>query len=941
MPTSTNSAKDSANPELLLVDLGQVLQTLRQADDTKLLLDAVTSYFKTNFAETYGLIWLGLYDRLDHRLVGKGGHIAQGSKELLRQRFSLVSGELLEQVVVQQRPLAMADLRQELRAGEWQRIAGRMEIQGTMMFPITHRDRPLGVLILGSKQWGISPSTAEKACISIVLGEVGAILHRIEVDWQQQQLKRPEKSLTYLSDRLRTLHNFGQRLETVIEESHRFIGASRTSIYWFEPKNRYFWRRISNQTRTPVLLDNQAQNSGIMVQDVSLFYQSLLNDQLITVSQAQSSLRLDVAQKLCSLLRAKSVMAAPILYQRELLGFLAVEANDTQRVWQTEEQQYLKAAAQIIALAAPLESMEAVAHQSQLDHALIADIAQSIYSNNDWRQTVSRAAELLSKRLKIERLLVLLHNPESQAFDICYQTHPRHRRTINQSLPGLSDLDRQLLERAQGCIAIENWDEDLRLAAWRQPLIAAGLKSMLICSTAPTQRLEGVLAIGLETPRAWTTAEMELFQIAAQQLGLILHQWQLQHQEEQSRSLQTNLHQIVSRMQGFNRVDDLQRHALSAIARVTEAPLAFLINWLPGETQANIVLPSEFADKRFHLEPKLLVDLQQDPLVARILQQCDTEPNGIAYLDASHLPDASKAWFAFKQAVGSLIAIPLYTTNGPQECLGIVVVADLGPRRWNERHCMALGTIASQLTWCSRSLQLLDRLQSQRRNLEQVTWYKQRHLETVYRNASGSLQKLQESIKPNQDKLLATRQQQILHQLEDTINPLASVVEQEAWALAFPQEPASLLGVLRRSLDRVDGVIKERQLWSQVHNEGNPLIAGDIIKLEFVLYEIMLNACLRSHIGGRVDVWCRQTDPSWVEVAITDTGELSESLIDCVNTGLEWDRLSPSPVADGMGLNLLICKRIAQQMDAEFSLIQLEDQRIMSRLVIPTVDRQK
>ncbi|NJN49841.1 MAG: histidine kinase, partial [Alkalinema sp. RL_2_19] len=91
-----------------LLSLGQVLQHLREADDTKSLIETTLSYLKHQFAENYGLIWLGLYDRLDHRLIGKGGVLPQGSLEILKQRFSLTSGDLLEQVVMQQRPVAVA-----------------------------------------------------------------------------------------------------------------------------------------------------------------------------------------------------------------------------------------------------------------------------------------------------------------------------------------------------------------------------------------------------------------------------------------------------------------------------------------------------------------------------------------------------------------------------------------------------------------------------------------------------------------------------------------------------------------------------------------------------------------------------------------------------------------------------------------------------------------
>jgi GAF domain-containing protein/signal transduction histidine kinase len=926
--------KEPTTVEQLLVSLGQVLQTLRDAGDTQALLDSTLAYLKRQFSD-YGLIWLGLYDRLDHRLVGKGGILPKGGAELLKQRFSLTSGDLLEQVVIQQRPVAVADLRQENRARDWQQIATRQGIQGTMIFPLTHRNRCLGVVMLGSKGWGTFPSTHEKAALIMIMGEVAAILERVETDWEQQQIKRPEQPLLRLTDRLRSCNHLGQRLEAVIEESHRFVGATRTSIYWFEPKQRYFWRRVSNQNRTAVLLDHQSPNSGITVQDVGPFYQALLNDQLVTINREHSSIRQDIGQKLLNLLRARSLMVAPILYQQELIGFLSVEGAENHS-WQGEEQQYLRAAAQLVALAAPLEEMEAVIQQSQLDNGLITNISQSLYSKADWRQTVTRTAELLSKRLKSDRLLVILHNPETGEFDICYQTHPRNRRPTAQQLTPLSELDHQMLERQTATLAIENWEEDLRFVAWRQPLLDLGIKSSMICSTSPGQTLEGVLLIGNETSRSWTQAEANLFQIAAQQLGLILHQWQLQRQQQQTQSLQTTLQQSIERMQSFNRLDELEWFGLNAMSRVTESPLALLLSWFPGDTVAQVMRPRELPDKRFTIATNP-ISIGTDPLIQHVLGQ-----PGRIEIDIAKLPSASREWFQLslkgnQPATGQIMALALRNSDPAGTPFGVVLVADIGDRHWSERHQLAFETLSQQLAWCRRSIHLATRFHDQHGPLAQLAWYKQRHLATAHRSVNQGIQRLLDMNKPNQDMLAVTRQQQILRQMQDAIGPLNDMLDQETWNLQFKSEPIPLIGLLRRALDGVDRIVKARQLWMQVHHDGNPLVIGDPHKLEFMLYEILLSACERSALSSRVDIWCRQMDANWIEIAITDSSQLGEALIESINHGHRWDNLQPSPMDDAAGRQLMICKMLAQQMGAEFSIFALEDQRIMSRIVLPMV----
>ncbi|MCA1992223.1 MAG: GAF domain-containing protein, partial [Coleofasciculus sp. S288] len=156
------------NSENQLVALGRVLQTLREEENADVLIETTLDYLKTEL--NYRLIWIGLYDRLEHRLCGKGGSTPTGDTTFLNQWFDLNPGDLLEQVVIQQRPVGIPDLRQEPRAGEWRRAAQDFEVQGTLLFPLRCKDRCFGVVLLGSHRWGVSPRTAEKALLSSLLG---------------------------------------------------------------------------------------------------------------------------------------------------------------------------------------------------------------------------------------------------------------------------------------------------------------------------------------------------------------------------------------------------------------------------------------------------------------------------------------------------------------------------------------------------------------------------------------------------------------------------------------------------------------------------------------------------------------------------------------------------------------------------------------------------
>jgi GAF domain-containing protein len=916
-------SKEPNTYEQQLVSLGRVLQALREGDDVEALVVIALSYLQSHFH--HDLIWLGLYDRIDHRLVGKGGNLPSNEDEaFLKQRFVLTSGDLMEQVVIQQRLITLPDLREEVRASEWRKVARRSGIQGTIIFPISYKNQCFGVVMLGSRFWGNFPKTEDKALLLMILGELAAALNTAEAEWKRQQIKRPEQPLLTLISQLGALPNLGQRLEAVVDQTHRFILPSRTSVYWFERQHRYFWRRVTNLKSSSRGSDDN-QPIGITVQEMSGFYQALASDQMVAIGESLSSLKADTTSRLMQQIRARSLMAAPILYQNELLGFLATEGSEA-RIWQDEEKSYLRAAAQLIAQVAPLEELESTIEQTKLDQSLTAEIAHAIYSTDDWKITLKKTADLLGKRLKTDRFVVLMYDTEQEQFEVCYQSYLNNRRPLSPALAGLAEIDWQMLERSVGATAIENLEDDLRLGSWRDLLLELGIRSLLVCNAAPGQPLEGLVLICHEAPRSWSLPEYELSQVVTQQIGLILRQWQLQKQNDHQQKMYQTIQWGLTTIQQTHQLELLERSALQYIAQILQAPMAALVSWSPGRRTGRIVQSGD-PDGRFTFNPILKVSTFTDALVHRALEQ-----TGLLPLSIDEVPVESRQWLN-APGIGQLLIMALRTAP-EHEPTGVLIIADHLDRHWSDRHFTALDTLVSQFAWSRRYLMLSEMLKLQREKLERLNWYKQRRMEEMYRSVKLSVRRLSEVSSPNKDALAATRQQQILRHLSEAIDPIHRVIRDEPWQLQIKTDTVPLVSLLRRALDRVDNLIKQRQLWSQVHNETNPMITGDIAKIELVLYELLLIACQRSHPGGRIDLWCRQLDQSWVELSITDDGTIEPRLIEDLEAGRSVDLLAPSMLDKPPGLHLAICQALIKQMGAEFNLYKLEDGRIMSRLVL-------
>ena len=956
--------------------LERVLQILREEENVEVLLEGTLAYLQAEF--DWRLIWIGLYDRQAHRLFGKGGMTPNGDLSFLKQRFSLNPGDLLEQVVIQLQPVEVPDLRSSNRAGEWRKAAQTFNIQGTTLFPLRYKDRCYGVVLLGTDVSEYETESGEKTQLGIVFGALATALYQIEKDWQRQQVKHPDESLLTLISQLRELGSLDQYLQAVVEEAHEFLEPTRTNIYWFEPERRYFWRRVSNRQVTPGLGGHGRPASGITVQDLGEFYEALVGEEIVWIGESHSSLKTELTGRLMQQIRARSLLAAPIVLEGELLGFLAVEASEP-RIWQDNEKNYLRGVAQLVALTAPLSNMEERIEQIELDRDLTAGIARAIYSDADWEATLKNTAEQLCGRLKCEYFLLLLYGEEQNRFEIVSQNLPRNRRQVPSPLLALDVADVVLLQATGGePLAIENWEEDGRLGAWREALGEAGVRSLLASNTRGKKaegenpnrkskvenrgsKIEGLLVIGHSATRTWKRAERELVRVVSQQLGLILHSWQQSSEIDKYQQFERSLKSGLAVLQHSGeehsgpgksaaspmifpdmRLQKLDRNFAQHLCQIISCPLVAVITWNPGQEEGSIAA-AVAANPVFALNPEVVIPVQTDALIQKTLFTA-----GVLQQSMSELPLATKRWLR-SPGIGEILAVAL--RSAPEHApVGIVLVADALGRQWSELSVNLLSSMVSQLAWWRRYLAVESAQESQRLDLEMLNWYKQRRFEDFYRIVGASVKELGElsqsilpAAKEQKDALKTLRYQQVLRQVGNALGSTHLLLKQEQWRLQFGQDAVLVSAWLRRSLDRTAPLIKQSEVLLEVNREtaislpaGQTLsVRGDSIKLDLILCELLIAACKRSSVGDKIEVRSQLLGEDLLELSVIDSGQKCDrQLLAAFNGGSHADILAVS-ANRSIVQNLLICQRAIRLMGGNFSLEILENNLIVVRLLLP------
>ncbi|MEH2325848.1 MAG: GAF domain-containing protein [Nostoc sp.] len=959
--------------EQQILSLGRVLQNLREEEDVDVLIETTISYLKEQF--DYKLIWIALYDRLNHILLGKGGIIPDRDTSFLHQKVVLSPGDLLEEVVIEQHPLGIADLRTEIRAAEWRKIAEKFQIQGTILLPIRYKDRCLGVLLLGSERWGYLLTGEAKARLMMVLGELGAVLSQNEIHLQQKQTKRTDEQLLELLENLRTLDNLNQRLEAAVQATHKFVSPNRTNIYWFEREGRYFWCRMSNHLVKIDRNSSSQQAAGMTVQELSDFYYALTVNQIVSIGDARSSLKSHFTAKLLQRLKVRSLLAAPIIWQKNLLGFLAVESNEP-RIWTETDKNFVQAAAGLISLVATTESMENTIKQIQEDAQLTGQVAQGIYSEHDLQETLDRCAKRVLARLVATRFLLLQYDHQQNHYKFIYQSQPSNRRPLTFALNPLKELDGQLLQRSTQAVEIENLDEDLRFFNWRPLLLESGVRSLLICKCTHEHIPVTLLVIAHETHRSWTTLEKELLWAVSQQIGVIIRQWQLHsrttQQQKTSQAFEQCLRILTQSPNSKIEVEKkhLERTALEQIASILGCPLALLLSWSTGESWAEII--SGVAENSlFGLFSDASISIQTEALI-----QWGLATQSYLILNVDDLPPKTRKWLNIPDK-GQILLMAL-RTNADYEITGVVLLADYQERRWSEQNLSATATLISQLGWWRREKQITRLLESTTEDLRQLNWYKHRRLEEIQRITALSLKQIHHLGIPT-NELTQMRYELLLRQLDHTAASMSGMLKLEQWQLNISWETMPIASLLKRSLERIENLLKQQKLWIGVHGLGQQIeeqspknslhakgvptfnaqsamaIAGDIVKIELVIHELLVNACNRSQSGGRIDIWCRRFDASKplntkhssgsggtenqtsLELSITYNGAIEPQLLTELHDNRPKDVLAPSNLDQPPGLHLVICQNLMQELGGELNFYQLPDNRVVSRLLLTLV----
>ncbi|MEM9156406.1 MAG: GAF domain-containing protein, partial [Cyanobacteria bacterium P01_F01_bin.33] len=906
-----------------LVALERTLHKLREHKEPDVLIQETIDFLRAAFAPP--LIWVALYDSERHQLVGQGGFTFSGDRTLLTSACPLRPGDILEQATIELRPIGVPDLTTETRMGVWNKEAKRLGVVGCLVYPIRVRRRCVGMLLLGSELWGALANDDEKALLGMLLGQLANSLEQVEEEWQQKQTKQIETPLLDLSAAMGDLDTREQRVQAILNQVQAIAEVGRAEVYWFTPENGSF---VPHGTTLA-----QAARTGSVVleaRELGAMYPALAEGTLVVVSESLDSARTLVGPRVMQKLKVRSLVAAPLLFEGRLLGFLLV-LSDAARAWSAPEQKFIVGAAQLLALIEPLEVARSRLFDLDRAQALLTRVARSVYTQTDWELTLRQAAESLCEKLGATTCLMLIYAPEIQGFRLLPASVSRGTRTFGTTFGPLSQADWLELWHVDDAVVSEDYPNDLRLTSWSAELTAGGVRSLLAAHTGlpevanvSERPVEAIVVLADEQPRTWTSDECYAVRAVARQLGVAFRQLQLvQLQQGQTRTaaaLPVSLKNVL----GAKTEEELFRHTQRALMSILETPLAAIFNRTQQSTNhagRPGFLHASHQGEGFAIsaDPKHPIPFDSDPLV----QQCFQSAGAIAF-SVERLSEETLEWLDASSLSQILAIACMPLPPGPIDWASVLVVGLEGERQWQPYHLQAIDQI--RISFCSCMSRLCEeRLFAQRvGELSQLNWYKHRYL-TYFQSgiASGwrQLKKLTPPPGERVDDSAWNRVAELTQGLREMAVQAGPLVKREYWHVRLHEQRVSLTKLIRYTLLRFQPQIEKQKLWSRVHGETNVTVSGDLGRLEAILSELLALAILRSKSGSRVELWSQPAEDV-VELTIADEGEPATELVKALGEHQLVPSTLPalSPMASrgilnqSPGRELYLCQYLVSQM---------------------------
>ena len=219
--------------------------------------------------------------------------------------------------------------------------------------------------------WEKTPSKMELEEYNAVFSFLtSALKNRSDLFVQKLFLSKGE-SLTKFEHILNAESDFKNQIRLFVKETASFLATSRCQIKFFsENTTSVFDATLS----TEFVEDRFLESISVIPSVEDEWLKRIKDNQVLILNNNKASLQNLPSRDIDSLLSIKSILGYPLIYKGKILGVIVLHQCDYERIWKTEEIQYLREVALLLSILRGKEfELEEERHskQSQLDNFVI------------------------------------------------------------------------------------------------------------------------------------------------------------------------------------------------------------------------------------------------------------------------------------------------------------------------------------------------------------------------------------------------------------------------------------------------------------------------------------------------------------------------------------------------------------------------------------------
>jgi signal transduction histidine kinase/ActR/RegA family two-component response regulator len=265
-----------------------------------------------------------------------------------------------------------------------------------------------------------------------------------------------------------------------------------------------------------------------------------------------------------------------------------------------------------------------------------------------------------------------------------------------------------------------------------------------------------------------------------------------------------------------------------------------------------------------------------------------------------------------------IVSLPLLHSNRPA---GVLVVGINSRLRLDEPYADFLRLVAAQLASAVSALQLLESERKARAVAERAVSAKDEflamlshELRTPLNAIVGWMAILKRDLA---DVVRASRAIEVIErnarQQAQLISDLLDISRITSGSMRLNLQSVDLRLVTQAALEAVTPAAAAKNLTLQVHLDAQPQsVHGDFVRLQQVVWNLLLNAVKFTQSGGRIEVVLTEAGTN-AKLRIVDTGEgIDPSVMPHIFDGFRQADASSSRIHGGLGLGLTIVKHFVE-----------------------------